>query len=92
MLPSLRSAIPLHWPSTGALFAPLDINFEAYKAVFNNPMITTGYRNTLIYVVAGTAINLVATAIGAYVLSRRNLYFKNVLMMLIVITMFSAAG
>ena len=39
-------------------------------------MITTGYRNTLIYVVAGTAINLVATAIGAYVLSRRNLYFK----------------
>lgn len=55
-------------------------------------MITTGYRNTLIYVVAGTAINLVATAIGAYVLSRRNLYFKNVLMMLIVITMFFGGG
>ncbi|AYB43009.1 carbohydrate ABC transporter permease [Paenibacillus lautus] len=76
----------------GLLFAPLDINFGAYKAVFNNPMITTGYRNTLIYVVAGTAINLVATAIGAYVLSRRNLYFKNVLMMLIVITMFFGGG
>ncbi|WP_422656880.1 carbohydrate ABC transporter permease [Paenibacillus sp. EC2-1] len=76
----------------GLLLAPLDIDFGAYKAVFENPMITTGYRNTLIYVVAGTIINLIATAIGAYVLSRRDLYFKNILVMLIVITMFFGGG
>ncbi|PYI51520.1 carbohydrate ABC transporter permease [Paenibacillus flagellatus] len=76
----------------GLLLKPLGVNFDAYKAVFDNPMITTGYRNTLFYVAAGTAINLVATAIGAYVLSRRNLYFKNALMLLIVVTMFFGGG
>ncbi|WP_195572184.1 carbohydrate ABC transporter permease [Paenibacillus sp. 1001270B_150601_E10] len=76
----------------GLLLLPLDMNFSAYKAVFDNPMITTGYRNTLIYVVCGTAINLLLTSIGAYVLSRRNLYFKNILMLLIVITMFFGGG
>ncbi|WII40371.1 carbohydrate ABC transporter permease [Paenibacillus thiaminolyticus] len=76
----------------GLLLAPLEINFSAYKAVFDNPMITTGYRNTLIYVICGTAINLLLTAIGAYVLSRRNMYFKNILMLLIVITMFFGGG
>ncbi|MFK7694953.1 carbohydrate ABC transporter permease [Paenibacillus sp. HJGM_3] len=76
----------------GLLLRPLGLNWDAYKAVFNNPMIQVGYRNTLFYVVVGTAINLVSTAIGAYVLSRRNLYFKNLLMMLIVITMFFGGG
>lgn len=76
----------------GLLLRPLGLNWDAYKAVFNNPMIQVGYRNTLFYFVVGTAINLVSTAIGAYVLSRRNLYFKNLLMMLIVITMFFGGG
>lgn len=76
----------------GLLLLPLDLNMNAYKAVFDNPMITTGYRNTIFYVVCGTAINLLLTALGAYVLSRRNLYFKNLLMLLIVITMFFGGG
>ncbi|SMG56632.1 carbohydrate ABC transporter permease [Paenibacillus aquistagni] len=76
----------------GLLLLPLDLNMNAYKAVFDNPMITTGYRNTIFYVVCGTAINLLLTALGAYVLSRRNLYFKNMLMLLIVITMFFGGG
>ena len=40
--------------------------------VFDNPMIAISYRNTLIYVVAGTTVNLVLTMLGAYALSRRD--------------------
>ena len=76
----------------GLLFMPVGFDLGAYKAVFDNPMITQGYQNTLLYVVLGTAINLVMTAIGAYVLSRPKLYFKNIIMFFIVVTMVFQGG
>jgi len=76
----------------GLMFSPAGFDLGAYKAVFNNPMIVKGYQNTLLYVVLGTAINLVMTAIGAYVLSRPHLYFKNIIMFFIVITMVFHGG
>ncbi|MBW7452777.1 carbohydrate ABC transporter permease [Paenibacillus sepulcri] len=76
----------------GLLFAPRGFNLSAYKAVFDNPMIAKGYQNTLFYVLAGTAINLFMTSLGAYALSRRNLYFKNHIMFMIVITMVFSGG
>lgn len=76
----------------GLLYSPIGFNSGAYKAVFDNPMIAKGYQNTLFYVVAGTAINLFMTSLGAYALSRRNLYFKNHIMFLIVITMVFSGG
>ena len=68
----------------GLLFGPLSLSLEAYRRVFENPMILTGYRNTLFYVVAGTTLNVLMTALGAYALSRRNLLLKNPVMFLIV--------
>jgi len=76
----------------GLLLSPVGFDLGAYKAVFDNPMIATGYKNTLLYVVLGTTINLVMTAIGAYVLSRPKLYFKNIMMFFIVITMVFQGG
>ncbi|GMK43186.1 MULTISPECIES: carbohydrate ABC transporter permease [Paenibacillus] len=76
----------------GLLLAPAGFDLSAYKAVFRNPMIMKGYENTLLYVLLGTAINLVMTAIGAYVLSRPNLYFRHFLMFLIVLTMVFHGG
>jgi putative aldouronate transport system permease protein len=76
----------------GILGKPLGLQLEAYKAVFKNPMITTGYGNTILYVTLGTAINLFMTSLGAYVLSRRDLYFKNTIMFTIVITMVFSGG
>ncbi|KAF9139752.1 hypothetical protein BGX30_007551 [Mortierella sp. GBA39] len=64
----------------------------AYKAVMDNPMILTGYRNTIFYVAGGTAINLFMTTLGAYALSRRNVYFSNSIMFMIVITMVFNGG
>jgi putative aldouronate transport system permease protein len=76
----------------GLLFMPLGFSLEAYKAVFDNPMIGVGYGNTLFYVAAGTLINIVMTSLGAFVLSRRKLYFRNAIMMMIVVTMFFHGG
>ena len=76
----------------GLLFGPLGFSLEAYKRVFDNPMILLGYRNTLFYVTAGTTLNVIMTAIGAYVLSRRNLMFRRPITLLIVFTMFFSGG
>ncbi len=45
--------------SRGLLLGPAGFSFEAYRKVFQNPSISTGYRNTLFYVGAGTLINMV---------------------------------
>lgn len=76
----------------GMLLYPKGFSLDAYAAVLQNPMVLTGYRNTLFYVIAGTAINLVMTTLGAYALSRRNVYFRNHIMLFIVITMVFSGG
>ncbi len=81
----MRTSGPILSPVGGATLA-------AYQAVMDNPMILTGYRNTLFYVVAGTALNMVLTVLGAYCLSRKNVMFKNWIMLGIVFTMFFQGG
>jgi putative aldouronate transport system permease protein len=76
----------------GLLLGPVGFNLSAYRFVFANPMISVGYRNTLFYVVGGTALNMVLTCLGAYALSRRNVLWKKPIMFLIVFTMFFSGG
>ena len=76
----------------GLLFWPIDFTLEAYQRVVQNPLILTGYRNTLFIVIVGTALNVFLTALGAYALSRRNVLFKDPVMFLIVFTMFFSGG
>jgi putative aldouronate transport system permease protein len=76
----------------GLLLRPLGLTFDAYRLVLENPMVLLGYRNTLLYVVGGTALNLVMTTLGAYALSRRHLLLKNSIMFMIVFTMFFNGG
>ena len=76
----------------GILWRPLEFTIRAYEIVLANPMIAIGYRNTLAYVVFGTALNLLMTCLGAYGLSRRGLMLKRPLMLLITFTMFFGGG
>jgi putative aldouronate transport system permease protein len=76
----------------GALLRPLGFSLDAYRLVLQNPMIAIGYRNTLFYVVVGTAVNLVLTCLGAYALSRQNLLLRKPIMILIVFTLFFNGG
>ncbi len=77
---------------TGLLWKPLGFNMGAYKAVMENPVIGSGYLNTIFVVVIGTCLNLVLTSLGAYFLSRRNVMLKGAIMALIMFTMFFNGG
>ncbi|MDQ1914140.1 carbohydrate ABC transporter permease [Paenibacillus sp. GD4] len=76
----------------GLLWKPYGFSLDAYKAVFANPNILNGYSNTIFYVIVGTLFNLFMTSLGAYFLSRRNVFFKNAVMFMIVVTMFFQGG
>ncbi|MDQ1912798.1 carbohydrate ABC transporter permease [Paenibacillus sp. GD4] len=76
----------------GLLLKPLGFSLEAYVSVFKNPGILIGYRNTLFILVAGVTINLLMTALGAYVLSRKNVMWNKAFIFIIVFTMFFNGG
>ena len=76
----------------GILIHPLGIDFSSYKNVFGNPMILVGYKNTLVYLVLGTAINLLLTSFGAYALSRTNIKIAKYIMFGIAFTMIFNGG
>ncbi|WCF11195.1 carbohydrate ABC transporter permease [Paenibacillus thiaminolyticus] len=76
----------------GLIWHPSGLNLEAYRLVFDNPMITSGYLNTLFIVSAGTCLNVFMTALGAFGLSRPNVMWKNPIMFFIVFTMFFSGG
>lgn len=76
----------------GPLLRPLGFSINSYLLVFKDPMILRGYLNTLIIVVVGVTINILMTSIGAYFLSRKNVIWRNAVMVLISITMFFSGG
>ena len=77
---------------TGPLAGPLGFSGAAYRLVFKNPMILRGFLNTIHLVAVGTAVNLLLTSFAAYVLSRKNLYWKPVIMMMAVVTLLFERG
>lgn len=76
----------------GLLVKPLGLSFDAYKKVFQNPMIMKGYMNTLFILVVGVILDLIMTSLGAYFLSRKRVMFKKPIMMIIIFTMFFSGG
>ena len=78
---------------SGVLLGPVGgVTFSSYEMVLSNSGIGTGYRNTLFLVIVGTAINVVMTSFGAYVLSRRGYMGKRFLNFFVVFTMFVGGG
>lgn len=71
---------------------PVNITLDTYRVVLRDSSILTGFRNTIIYTVLGTLINLVCTSMCAYPLSRPDLMGKKQIMGLIVFTMFFSGG
>lgn len=67
-------------------------NLDSYRVMMENPAILSGYRNTLIVVVGGTALNIVLTAFAGYFLSRKNVMWSRVISVGIIITMYFNGG
>lgn len=71
---------------------PKNITLEGYRRVLQDAEIWSGYRNTILYTVAGTILNLVLTFTSSYALSRRDLAGRQFFMLLILFTMFFGGG
>jgi len=78
--------------SGNVVLFPKGFNLNAYKYVFQNEDIMTGYRNTIFYSVVGTLYNMVLTICAAYPLSKKDLRGKNFLTIMITFTMFFGGG
>lgn len=78
----------------GSKFVLLPRGFDliSYQIVFKNPMLFRAYFNTIVYVVLGTAVNLILNIFGAYTLSKKYLPGSKIFMKLIVFTMFFSGG
>lgn len=78
--------------SNDILILPKGFSVKGYEQVFKNPNILRGYMNTLFYLVVGTTANLLATSLGAYVLSRSQLMLKRLFTLMVVFTMYFSGG
>lgn len=74
------------------IFIPKNISLQAYKSVFSNEDIMTGYKNTLLYTLVGTGVNLIMTILGAYPLSRKDFYGRREFTLFFTFTMFFSGG
>ena len=79
--------------SAGKVFLwPVEFSLDGYKTVFNDRDVLVGFRNSLIYMIVGTAINVALTMCAAYALTRVELPGINKIMFLFTFTMFFGGG
>lgn len=76
----------------GPLIRPIGFSIEAYARVLSNRLFMRGLLNTVFYVAVGTSLNLLLTAMTAYVMSRKGFFWKKYIMVYIVITMYFGGG
>ena len=77
---------------SGVLLLPEGFSLAAYKSVFQNPSIFSGYKNTFMILIVGIPLDLIMTCIGAYFFSRKRVLFKRPLMLLVLFTMYFSGG
>lgn len=79
--------------STGeVVLFPRGLNIEGYKRIFREQDIMIGYKNTIIYTVFGTILNLFLTIPTGYALSKKEMPGRNVFMTFFIITMYFSGG
>ncbi|MGO2721398.1 MAG: carbohydrate ABC transporter permease [Brachybacterium tyrofermentans] len=71
---------------------PVDFNIDTYKAVADNGAFWRSYGNTVVYTVIGTTIAMVLTTTYAFVLSKKHLRGRGLLIGIAVFTMFFNGG
>jgi multiple sugar transport system permease protein/putative aldouronate transport system permease protein len=71
---------------------PVDMTLDGYKAVFEHPLIMTGYINSLIYMIFGTMVNVILLVLCGYPLSRKDLPGRKLWTLYFMLTMFFNGG
>ena len=78
--------------NNGIILWPKGFNLAAYKSVFGNPNILTGYSSTLFVVIAGTVISVIMTSVGAFLITRKHFAVRKFISYLFVFTMYFSGG
>lgn len=78
--------------NTSVRLFPRRFSLNGYVAVFNYTKIWSGYGNSIVYMVLGTAVNMVVTICAAYPLSRRDVRGRNFISLLFAFTMYFSGG
>ena len=78
--------------SGAMLLWPVDFHLTGYVFVFSDVRIITGYTNTIMYTACGTVLGLICSLMAGYSLSRKDLPFRNAIMMIMVFTMYFGGG
>ena len=76
----------------GVTLLPKDFTFKTYVDIAKEKDFWISYGNTIIYTVSGTILGLVLTTTTAYALAKKGLWGGNVILKMIVFTMFFAGG
>ncbi|MBE5866573.1 MAG: carbohydrate ABC transporter permease [Lachnospiraceae bacterium] len=71
---------------------PKGFTLDGYTRVIENKNIWIGYRNSILYTIAGTAVDFLIQIPVAYALSRKSLPGHRIIMALFVFTMYFSGG
>ena len=71
---------------------PKDVQFDAFKKMFNNNLFWNAYSNTLFITFYGTLWAMGVAILGAYALSKKRLMFRKGFNFFLVFTMWFSAG
>lgn len=64
----------------------------SYEMILNDPKMWASYTYTILYVVAGTVLNLITSVCGAYPLTTNKLVFRSFVVKYIIIPMYFSGG
>ncbi len=79
--------------NTGRMWLwPKQVTFEGYLRVFENKEIWSGYRNTVLYTLLGTALHLLIMMPCAFALSRKDMLGRGLILTFFLLTMFLSGG
>lgn len=71
---------------------PVKLTFSGFERLFEEELVWTGYRNTILYTFFGTALNIIVTIPAGWALSRKELPMRKVIMWFFIFTMFFGGG
>lgn len=83
---------PVLVSSGEVMFWPKGFNIKAYEKLAGYSKLWVGYRNTILYVIAGTIVTLIVNIPVSYALSRKRLYGKKLFVAFYMIPMFFSGG
>ena len=79
--------------TSGKVFLlPKGFHLNGYRLIMEYRDILVGYANSILYTVAGTALNIVMTILAAYPISRQDFGLRRVFTIFLVFTMYFSGG